>query len=405
MSDRPPTPAERLEHLTSLYERQAYLAWNVSLRTALDHRGALEAARRAFLQQVESPDESRLAAETARLAAELSEPVDPRSLDDPVLAASARLAPAQRCVLALGTLAGDARAFGLDESAEQEVRRRALEQLATLLDLPAADAEDAYADLPWEEPPAELWHALYPELHAAVTKHARAAQAEAAAPQPDPARRRSWTVPRIPRAALVPVALLAIAGVAWAASGGGSASTSSGTPGDPASLAPIAGGSGGGSSYSSEPEESGGSAPALTAEELDRLRQEEIEDLKRFTARKEDRSLPPRERRQAARKVNDLVKLAQARQQAAERRELALRRQLARERAARMRAEARRREAREEQEKQEERVATPAPQPPPEEPQSDKPQPRDKRDDDKPAQDDQAECLYDEGSGQYICPE
>lgn len=402
MPERQPTPAERLEQLTSLYERQAYVVWNVSRRTTLEGDRAVDAARRAFLGQVEAPDESRLAADAARLAAEQSQPVDPRALDDPTLAASAHLAPVQRAVFALSALAGGAGAFGLDESAEQEVRRRGLEQLATLLGVSAAEAEEAYADLPWEEPPAELWQALYPELHAAVTKEARAGQAEAAMTEPAPAPRRGWSAPRIPRAALVPVAVLAIAGVAWAASGGGSGSDPSATSADPASPAPVLGDSGG-SSYSSEPEKSGGSAPALTAEELDQLRQEEIEDLKRFTARKEDRSLPPRQRRRAARKVGDLVKLAQARQRAAERRELALRRALARERAARMREEARGREEREE-DQQEERSPTPAPQPQPTEPPQDKPRDRDEREDEAPAND-QAECLYDEGSGAYICPE
>ena len=404
MPERGPIPAEQLEQLTSLYERQAYVVWNVSLRTTLARGPALDAARRAFLGQVDAPDEPRLAADAARLAAELSEPVDPRLLDDPVLAASACLAPAQRAVFALGTLAGGTGAFGLDESAEQEVRRRGLEQLATLLAVSAAEAEDAYADMPWEDPPEELWHTLYPELHAVVTKRARAEQVEAAVVEPVPVRSRGRSVPHLPRAALVPVAVLAIAGVAWAASGGGSGSDSGSTAAldDSGSGAPVLGDSGG-SNYSSEPEKSGGSAPALTAEELDQLRQEEIEDLKRFTARKEDRSLPPRQRRRAARKVGDLVKLAQARQRAAERRELALRRALARERAARMREEARGREEREE-DQPEQRSPTPAPQPQPTEPPQTKPRDRDEREDEAPAND-QAECLYDEGSGAYICPE
>ena len=409
MADGLPTPTERLEQLTSLYERHAYVVWNVALRTAMDRERAMEAARRAFIGQVAAPDEARLAPEAGRFAAEASQPVDTRSVEDPVLAATARLAAVQRAVLALDALSGGehAGAFGLDAPTEQDVRRRASEQLAMLLSLQPADAEEAYADLPWEEPPEELWQQLYPELHAAVTRHARSRSPEAAT-EVLPGTRR-WSAPRIPRAALVPVAVFALAGVAWAASGGGSGSapepagTSAGQPGSPA----PASGASGGSAYSAGSDRtgpSGDSAPALSAEELDRLRQEEIEDLKRFTARKADRSLPPRARRRAARKVDDLVELAQARQRAAERRELALRRALARERAARMREENRREEREDQEEEPAPEPARPAPRR--DEPSAQPPESRDKPDGDAPSDDEaQAECLYDEGSGAYICPE
>jgi hypothetical protein len=397
------TPAARLEQLTSQYERQAYVVWNVALRIGLTPERARDAARRAFLAQVTAGDEARTALDAARLAVEGAQPVDPRSIDDPVLAASAGLAPVQRAALALPALADAvagqvATAFGITESAAHEVRAGALSQLGTLLAVPAVEAQQAYDELAWDEPPAELWQELYPDMHAAVTQHARALAAEPATPTP---ARRRVRVPSVPRAALVPVALLAIAGVAWAASGGGSGQGTAQEGG--AGTSGIISSSGSGSS-------SGGSentAPPLSAKELDRLRQKEIEDLKRFTARKADKSLPPRERKRAARKVDDLVKLAQARQEAAERRELAVRSALARERQARMRERARRREAREDRDSAEHTPRPQEPQPAPQpKPRREPQKPSDDGRDDKPADDgDQAECLYDAGSGQYICPE
>src|SRR5688500_17750496 len=101
MNDTPPTPAARLEELTSLYERQAYVAWNVALRTTIAENSARNAARRAFLGQVTEQDEPRVAIDTARFAAEEAAPVDPRGVEDPVLAATARLAPVQRAALAV----------------------------------------------------------------------------------------------------------------------------------------------------------------------------------------------------------------------------------------------------------------------------------------------------------------
>src|SRR5687768_14214743 len=138
-----PTPAARLEEHTSLYERRAYVAWNVALRTAMADDPAASAARRAFLAQVTDPDEPRVPLDAARFAAEAAGPVDSRDIADAVLAATARLAPAQRAALALAELAEAgsdevARALGIEPATEQELRRRAYEQLGTLLGTSAA---------------------------------------------------------------------------------------------------------------------------------------------------------------------------------------------------------------------------------------------------------------------------
>ena len=213
MSEARPTPAARLEELTSLYERQAYLVWNVALRTALAQEPARAAARRAFLGQVRAPDESRAAQDSARLAVQDAAAVDSRGIEDPVLAATARLAPVQRAVLALTVLADVsssqvAATLGIEPRVEQQLRDRAYEQLGTLLGQSDAEARSSYADLAWVEPPEALWAGLYPELHAAVTQQARAAAQEDAPPARPDGRVRLGVLRRLPRVALVGIALL-----------------------------------------------------------------------------------------------------------------------------------------------------------------------------------------------------
>src|SRR5687767_3801026 len=134
MAKPPTTPAARLEQLTSLYERHAYVVWNIALRTAIDETAATAAAHRAFLAQVAAPDQARLAGAAARLSAEAAPAVDPRGIDDQVLAAAAGLAPAQRAALAMGALADAsseqmAAALGLEASAGAELEERTFEQL------------------------------------------------------------------------------------------------------------------------------------------------------------------------------------------------------------------------------------------------------------------------------------
>jgi hypothetical protein len=410
MADRQATPAERLEQLTSLYERQAYVVWNVAWRTALSEDAAGGSAQRAFLAQVTAPDEKRAALDAARHAAESGSRPDPREIDDPVLAATASLAPVQRAVLAVSALADvesehTAAALGIDAAMEADLRQRSYEQLATLLGTSPREAEDAYDEVSWTPPPDELWAALYPELHGAVTRNARAAQAAEAEPEPRRRRRRL----AIPRIAIAVVGLLAVAGVAWAATGGGGGdSGSSGPISAPSYAGPAADPGDSSASETSETPPSNARTP-LSAQELDRLRTKEIEDLKRYMRQKQDTRLPPRERRHAAQKVSDLVKLAQARQRAAERRELAIRRALAREREARMRERAQRREEAERaarQQQEEEQASTPS------EESSPKPRDRDGRekpdrsdDDSRTGDEAEAECLYNADTGSYICPE
>lgn len=405
MSDRPPTPAERLEQLTSLYERQAYTVWNVAWRTTLSEEKASAAARRAFLAQVTAPDERRVPLDSARHAAEAATRPDPREVDDQVLSATARLAPVQRAVLALSALtrvegAEVAAVLGIEPAMEADLRRRGYEELAALLDMSADEAEEACADVEWAPPPEDLWAALYPEIHSAVTRNARAA--EAAPDQPEPQRRkRRFPIPRV---AIAAVGLLAAAGVAWAASGG----DESGAP--PATSSGGYAGLSTGAGRSPQPDAPADApSPArapLSPKELDQLRKQEIENLKRYMRQKDDKRLPPRQRRHAAQKVSDLVKLAQARQRAAEGRELAIRRALAREREARMRERAQREEA---EEREQRASANEQPSPRPDDRgATQEPARRDEpeRPDDARTRDEaEAECLYNADTGSYICPE
>ena len=397
MTDARTTPAARLDELTRLYERHAYVAWNVALRTTLDDDAAAVAARRAFAAQVTHPDEDRLALDTGRLAIDAAGGVDSRGVEHPVLAATVHLAAVQRAVLALAELtdvrpAEVAATLGIDTERERQLREGAYHQLGALLGVEGDGALAAYEDVPWAKPPPELWETLYPELHATVTDQARPETAPAATVSTRRRVARLRGSRRLRSGALAGVAALAVAGVAWAATGGSDSGSDSGTPGY-----------GGLPTTGVESSDAESATSSLTPEELDRLRQEEIEQLKRLEQRKDNPSLPPQERDRAARKVNDLVKLARDRQQAAEERELALRRQLAREREARVRE-------RNDRDKQRDQEPAPAdePQPTKDQPDGDT-QPTGGQKNGGGGGDDrdsvETECLYDPDTGTYICPE
>jgi hypothetical protein len=391
-----------------MYERHAYVLWNVALRTALDDEAAGSAARRAFAAQVTHPDESRLAVDTARLAVDAAGGVDARGVEQPVLAATAHLAAVQRAVLALAELTDVpprevAAKLGIDSERERQLRERAFEQLGLLLAVAGDRAREAYEDVPWAEPPAELWQALYPELHAAVTQEAQTAAESVPGAAVTTERRaaRRLAPRRFRGATLAGVAALAVAGVAWAATGGGDNDSGASDTGDYAGL-PTSDSD----DYSSEENGQAGADSAtslLSPEELDRLRRNEIEQLKRFARRKDDQQLPQQKRERAARKVSDLLKVARARQRAAEERELALRRQLAREREARYRERSRR-------EDQDDEEHSPSSEPQTtQEPQRQNKQPTGGKKpggggggDRDPVE---TECLYDPDNGTYICPE
>jgi hypothetical protein len=235
---------DRLQELTSLYERNAYLVYNVARRTAVDPEAARRAARRAFMGQVAAIDEDRLATDAARVAIEEAPALNGTVFEDPVEGANAKLPPVARAALALTALRDAevtdlAAVLGLSESAASDVLGRANDSLAVQLRTSPEAAADSYRDQDWIEPPAELWAELYPDLHTAVAQTARSVSAADEAPPPPPRRRRSGPAPRLPRRAIaLALAALAAGAVVWQVSdsgGGGSdadVSPSSALPGE-----------------------------------------------------------------------------------------------------------------------------------------------------------------------------
>ena len=392
----------QLQELTSLYERNVYVVYNVAARTTLDPDAAARAARRAFLGQVQAIQEGRLPGDAARAAvieaAEVGEAPDRQ----PVEQSLAGLNPLERAALALtafGELtAGELPiALGVDARTATSLLSRCKAQLAS------DGVSDEYFKAAWIEPPEELWGEVYAELRDALS---RPVDDQPTVVQPPPVPRRRW---RSRRAVLAVALLAALTGgaAAWQGSSGSGGGAEQETFGDAfadesldsTADADYGSPSSGGSAYSPGGED----YEELSPSELDKLRKEEIADLKRYSRRKTDKSLPRRERRRAARQADYLVDLARRRLRMAERREANLRRQLARERAARAREEARERD----RSRSTPSTGSPSrPEPQPVEREPERPAQEDPPPSEEPAQEDpQAECLYDEQSGSYICPE
>jgi len=397
--------ARRLEELTALYERRAYLTYNVAARVAGAGDAALRAASRAVLAQVAELDEDRLALDAARFGVEEAQAADPRAIASPVLSANARLTPPERAALALEALAeadaaASGEALGLDASAAADLLARAHTNLATLLRVHQPEAARAYRELPWAEPPAELWQSVYPELHAAVSARTRADGAEPLTRARGSRLRRTRSLVslgplrRLPTWSAVALVLLLAAGIALAARGGSDDARDDGAVVETGE-APGSLGSSGSDSLAGD---GGGVYEALTPEELDKLRRQELEDLQRYSKKQTDKRLSQGERDDAEEKADDILERAKRRERAAAKREQLAQRQLARERAARVRE----RQAAEERERRARPNPT-APAPPPDD------EPPDTRDGDPPPRQEPeqttAECLYDTQSGTYICPQ
>lgn len=397
---------DTLQELTSLYERNAYLVYNVALRTTLEPEAADRAAGRTFLGQVNQIEERRLPTDAARFAIEGAPSIEIAAIEDPLERAVARLSPRERAALALAALTGASAAnmepaLQVSEAAAESLLARAT------ADLERESLKDRYFDQGWIEPPQELWAEVYRELHSAVSQAGRAAAAE---DQPSviqkPQRRRR----RIPRAVLALLLVSALGGgaAAWQGGGDSGGSEDSETAGEAYASLEEDGTTNFGPDDSTT---SGGSGyEALSPEELDKLRKEELEDLKRYSERQNDKSLPRRQRRKAAHQADEIVDLARRRLRMAERREANLRRQLAQEREARVR-ERERNEQQQEDSEPAQRDDGPQSYQPPEQPKPQRPE-RVEQADPPPVEDDsrtraetQAECLYDEQSGTYICPE
>jgi hypothetical protein len=443
----------RTRAATTLYERHAYLVFNLALRIACDRAVAQRAAERAFLSLVseEQPD-----AEVVRIAvrfalAEAPERPQPGRDGDPettsLLAAAGGLAPAQRAALAVAGLCGlDARGVGavldLDEAGAATLLEASLAAFAARLATAPEAAAAAYGDWPWAPPPDELWQSVWPQLHAATEQSSRlgggnlralggdsgaGGDGPPSSPAPPPRRRRRRVRLRLPRPRRRTVVLLVLLGAAGGAyasgmtpSFGGSASPPNrdhasapvqapgAAPAPDTTLPPAAPTDDVGDDAADVGPNPKAGAPPKPAEplspaELDKLRTQELSALKRYQRQEADPSLPAADRADASRRIARIERVARQRIAAAERRERAARRELARERAqnareraarARERAADRERTRRAEQrakEKEREAARTKAATP-------------------APAADTEAEpqqddgCLFNPDDGTYICP-
>lgn len=317
---------------TELYEREAYRAYNLALRITCRREAAMAATEEAFLRRVgeSDPQAGLFAMVVARALAHAKGKPSPNGTGDAeaqrLLAAAAKLAPPERAALALTSVGGAgaqeiAAAMGLPREQAAQLLERAEEQFATALGVKPADARAWRSAWPWAEPPPELWQSLYPKLY-------RALEQEAGGDDRGAGRKRSRGVARPGRSrrrlAVALVALLAAGAAAFflLRSDGEEGPAGDALVSDQGALgaAPSVEAPGGGEGSEAEGDSS---YDALTPEELDQLRLDELRDLRRYSRREQNRTLTPAERRQASREARELSALAGRRLREARQRERA----------------------------------------------------------------------------------
>lgn len=183
--DRSTALQQGTREFAGVYERNAYLVYNLALRITTDRSAAIEAACSAFLGSLSSGDaDAELPAITVRRALPLArEKPDAEAAGDEdaqaMLRAGATLAAPQRAALALIGLSGadTARVAGVLETSEEaaaSVTERAWEAFASALHTPVNAAQAAYRAWLWAEPPIELWERLYPSFYAELERRVSA---------------------------------------------------------------------------------------------------------------------------------------------------------------------------------------------------------------------------------------
>jgi chemotaxis protein histidine kinase CheA len=190
--DRSSALQQGTREFAGLYERHAYLVYNLALRITVDREGAIDAACAAFLASLSASDGD---AELPRLTVRRALPTarqtpTPEAAGDAeaqaMLRATAELPPPERAVLALVGLASAdipavAAALETTEEAAGSLIERAWTSFAGVARLPLDRAREAYASWLWAEPPGELWERLYPSFYAQLVRRVNAGPA-----QPDP---------------------------------------------------------------------------------------------------------------------------------------------------------------------------------------------------------------------------
>lgn len=171
--DRTAALNRRTRDFSAMYERNAYVVYNVALRVCCEQQLAIDASKAAFLSRVAAnePEETLTAAVVSQSLAFAGDATTPSGAADPqdarLLEATSKLAPPQRAALALSSLADAgvvelATLLGLSIEAASRLGERALAQLGALLGTDAAGAQQAYKGWLWAPPPDQLWAELYP---------------------------------------------------------------------------------------------------------------------------------------------------------------------------------------------------------------------------------------------------
>lgn len=392
---------ERTREFTALYEREAYVVYNLALRIACEPGPALTAASRAFLSVARAPDDrAALVAKVveAALAEAPPHPV-PSGAGDPdaqgLLGASAAIGAPDRAALALESLhAPDtvviAEVIGVLPDAAAQLLERARASLAAATGRSLEETQAACRAWPLASPPDALWENVYAGFYRGLERELRAVPATVvggyAAPPPAqsaaaerPAtqaqRGRPWWrlrgTGRRPRRGARRHSRRVVATLTPLVAVGGGLALSHTTPHALAVRLGLTGGShsiratggrpaapGPGGSATGQPAVSttpaAGSVPPLpgpvsqalprkplTPQELDRLRLNELSSLKRYASQQQNPNLSPAQRRQAAQQVAQIEALAQQRLAQANQRAQQLAQQLAHERALRLQQQSR----------------------------------------------------------------
>jgi hypothetical protein len=167
--------------LASLYEQYAYRVYNLALRITCEPDRAARAVERAFLNHVtrRRPEDALIPTTVAVALSEAPERPSPHGAGDEeaeaMLAATATLRPPERAALALVALteadaAAVARAMGIEVDAADRLVQRAWAGLSEALG--GADAQAATAAWLWAEPQNQIWERMYPELYRGLQQEA-----------------------------------------------------------------------------------------------------------------------------------------------------------------------------------------------------------------------------------------
>jgi hypothetical protein len=398
----------------SLYETNAYVAYNLALRITGEERAARAATERAFMMrlgQSDAPAELVLAvAAAARGEARETPDASGAGAEEAqrMLAAVVSLPLVERVALGMvsvdhGTPSKIGAALDLPAERAGELRARAQQSFAQALGTTVTEAKAMCGRWPWAQPPPEIWEPLYTQAYRALERGlmtngnggpvATASTKSQETSLPLPVVRRSWrqvaataarTIfverslaslfdgrpPWTKRAALAAAICLPAAIAAMVIFGGGGKQPPAFNPngtGTPAGSAAAGGEKGG--------------YKELTPRELDKLRLNELKQLKQYSQQQQNRSLSFDQRRSASERAARLAETARRRLAAA-------------------RAEARRRAAlRRRQRPRRQHAVKPPPPPAPTKPSGHK-QPSGGGSS-KP---DYSQCLYDEKTGSYLCP-